>query len=191
MGFFSRAFCPRIYSVMNSDHARLYKLIGDLDGAARRHVLTDDDRARRQQEYLDRVDELEAEAIDYFVREEGLMGQYGYPLAEEHANEHSVLIQTIEILHLNLRNGDSDITPDAVVYLKNWLTHHIVYSDRHLEIFLAGRAEVPSQSFRLAFHDKVSALVKSAKILWHARMGASGASPGNAQPTHANEPIAH
>ncbi|MEI6559543.1 MAG: hemerythrin family protein [Rhodospirillaceae bacterium] len=148
MAFFNRVFgnsCPRIYSVMNEDHAELYKIVARLRDAGGWRCKTDEDRAEQHRVCLDLVDKLVADSVAHFEREEGLMRRYEYPQLRHHAMEHVVLLRTIENFQIGLRSGDTTINPETLVYLKDWLTRHIGGADKHLETFLAGCTDKRTQ----------------------------------------------
>ncbi|MBF0561291.1 MAG: hemerythrin family protein [Alphaproteobacteria bacterium] len=141
MAFFNSMFGnirPRIYSVLNEDQTELCDLITELCDMAKQRCKTDDERAERYRACLELVDRLVAETEAYFEREEGLMKNYDYPLAREHAMDHLVLLRTIENYQLTLRHDPTAVTTEAVAYFSDWLTRHIGTADKHLETFLSG-----------------------------------------------------
>ena len=140
MAFFDRFLsntCPRIYSVMNEDHAELYKIVARLRDVSGWRCKTEDDRAEQRKLCQELVDKLVADSIAHFEREEGLMHRYEYPLTRQHTKEHVLLLRTIETFQIELRTGATAITAETVAYLKDWLTRHIGNSDKHLETFLS------------------------------------------------------
>ena len=141
MAFFNRLFggstSSRIYSVMNEDHAELYKLVAQLRDVAGWRCKSDEDRAEQHASFLTLVGKLVVDVTAHFEREEGLMKRYDYPLARQHGKEHVVLLRTIETFQIGLRNESPPLTAETVDYLKEWLTRHIGSADRHLETFLA------------------------------------------------------
>ena len=145
MAFFDQIFGKRrgsrIYSVMNEDHAELYKIVGRLRSAAGQRCRTHEALAGQHEQCQALIKELVADTVKHFEREEGLMRRYDYPLTRQHAMEHRVLLRTIETFELGLRERGGTITPDDIAYIKDWLTRHIGNADRHLENFLAGCTE--------------------------------------------------
>ena len=144
MAFFERFFSntpPRIYSVRNEDHVELYKVVARLRDVAGWRCKTEDDRAEQRKLFHELVGKLVADTVAHFEREEGLMRRYEYPQTRQHANEHVILLRTIETFQIGLRTGSTAIAPEAVSYIKDWLTRHIGTSDRTLESFLAGCAD--------------------------------------------------
>ncbi|MEI7607474.1 MAG: hemerythrin family protein [Rhodospirillaceae bacterium] len=143
MAFFDRFFGggssgPRIYLVMNEDHAELYKIVAHLSDVAGWRCRTGEDRAEQQKLFRELVGKLVADSVAHFEREEGLMKRYDYPLTRQHVKEHVVLLRTIETFEIGLRDGSTTITRETAAYLKDWLTKHIGNADKHLETFLAG-----------------------------------------------------
>ena len=108
MAFFDRFLSstnPRIYSVMNEDHAELYKIVGRLRDASGWRCKTEDDRAEQRKLCQELVDKLVADSVAHFEREEGLMRRYEYPQTRQHTKEHVLLLRTIETFQIELRTG--------------------------------------------------------------------------------------
>ena len=145
MAFYSRLLFgnadSRIYSIMNDDHAALYRVVGELRDVIGRNCKTDDERAINHELCLEIVARLIAESVKHFQREEGLMKRYEYPLSRQHAMEHVVLLRTIESFQLSLRIDKNSFAADAVIYIKDWLTRHIGNADKHLQRFLMDCAD--------------------------------------------------
>ena len=142
MAFFDRIFGrhrgSQIYSVLNEDHAELYKILSRLRDAAGKRSQTHEELAQQQDECHALISELIADTAKHFEREEGLMRDYDYPLTRQHAKEHLVLLRTVETFEIGLRQRGGTVSLDDIAYLKDWLTRHITNADRHLENFLTG-----------------------------------------------------
>jgi len=72
--------------------------------------------------------------IDYtgshFEHEEQLFAQYQYPQAERHTQEHRELTQKVLEFKDKLESGQARITVELMIFLKDWLIHHILGSDK-------------------------------------------------------------
>jgi hemerythrin len=66
----------------------------------------------------------------HFTVEESLMRILGYPEYADHLEEHEKLIaQVVELQH-KLKSGKANISFELLHFLRGWLTHHIMESDK-------------------------------------------------------------
>ncbi len=66
----------------------------------------------------------------HFAREERLFAQAGYPSSAAHKAEHDLMTRRILNLQMRFENGQAlELSMEAMAFLKNWLTHHILSSD--------------------------------------------------------------
>jgi hemerythrin len=66
----------------------------------------------------------------HFAREERLLAQAGYPGSAAHKAEHDLMTRRVMNLQMRFENGQSlELSMEAMAFLKNWLTHHILGSD--------------------------------------------------------------
>ena len=84
------------------------------------------------------------ELIDYtkthFAAEEAVMRANRYPDFTNHKDEHVNL--TIEVLSYNVKfENDYKIVVPLSVFLKEWLTRHILDSDKRFGLFLEAKAK--------------------------------------------------
>ena len=140
MGFFDWMRKPAapepIYSVMNDDHVRLYKIIGELRQIS---VKRGDDHVVRDQKLkatLEIMQRLVSETKEHFLREEALMEGYAYPEIRAHKQDHLMLLRSIEVYYAKVATCSVPTSEEASQYLKSWLTNHIRHADRLLERFL-------------------------------------------------------
>ena len=113
---------------MDADHKHLLALVNQL---AKGIV---DKLAKEAYDAL--LDELIAHTRAHFAMEERLMAACSYPDAAEHCAEHARLVQDA----LGYRaKFDSDAEPSVslLYFFDQWLTRHILASDRELARFLA------------------------------------------------------
>lgn len=113
---------------IDTQHQKLVQLINGLHD----HMLAGDANDIMGK-VLDRV-------IDYtgfhFGTEERLMSEHGYPESPEHKHEHQKLVATAVDLQAKFRSGHAHITMETMHFLRDWLQHHIMQSDKAFGAFL-------------------------------------------------------
>ena len=77
-----------------------------------------------------------AELVNYtrthFAMEERLMALHHYPGASAHKAEHAKLIQEVVDFQYKFNAGTAAISVAVLHFLMDWLTHHILESDKAL-----------------------------------------------------------
>ena len=81
-------------------------------------------------------DGLSAYTVKHFAYEEGLCKKYGYSGTEAHKHEHAALIKQIKNLRQKMDEGDFMVNVEVLDFLKEWLTYHILISDKAFAPFL-------------------------------------------------------
>ena len=66
----------------------------------------------------------------HFAYEEKLFKQYHYKETEKHIQEHQELIANIRVLKRKMREGDFMVSVETMSFLKDWLSVHILQSDK-------------------------------------------------------------
>ena len=66
----------------------------------------------------------------HFWMEESLMRLSKYPNFENHRQAHIKLLLLVSDLQKKLLANNLPISPDVLLFLKGWLTHHMLESDR-------------------------------------------------------------
>lgn len=118
----------------DAQHKNLVKLVNELHDAM------------REGKSGERLGGILAGLIDYTVRhfadEERAMARHGYRDVEEHRREHELL--TAKVLEYKKRFEEKQVllSIELAGFLKDWLTNHIMETDRRYGPFLAGK-EVP------------------------------------------------
>jgi hemerythrin len=116
---------------IDAQHQRLFVLAGELHSA-----LTKGKGYTVLEKCLSNV-------VDYtkvhFATEERLMAQYGYPERPAHKAEHDRLTAQVLKLQAAFRGGDSNISLDVLMFLKDWLQHHIGVSDQGFSVYIRGK----------------------------------------------------
>ncbi|MGA3048031.1 MAG: bacteriohemerythrin [Terracidiphilus sp.] len=118
--------------VLDDDHKRLIELLNRLHEG----IVTG--QARRVLE--DVIEQMLDYTKYHFSREESLFNKAGFPGAAEHKHEHDLLIRRAMNLQARFENGQStELSLEAMDFLKRWLTGHIQGSDRDYMPFLAAK----------------------------------------------------
>lgn len=128
---------PRIdwddkYSVnikeIDQQHKGLFKILGDLyDGLGK----------KEEKEFLNAIiGKLVQYAAEHFTTEEILMQQYGFPGHEEHKKEHEDFKVKVVSFQKDLLAGKITLSGEVMVFLTDWLGHHIFETDKEFGPFL-------------------------------------------------------
>jgi hemerythrin-like metal-binding protein len=118
------------FKAIDDDHKKLIAVFNRAHGAV-------EQPAKRKL-----VEEILTELIEYtnwhFDHEESLMEEYGYDRTEMHKLEHRELADNARILYTQYLAGDDTVPEVLLPFLRNWLTDHILRSDKRLGDFLNG-----------------------------------------------------
>ena len=83
------------------------------------------------------------ELVDYtdyhFQAEQDTFAAYGYPDRVEHTRRHDELMLKARSLRDGLESGDSILTNEVLDFLQDWVTNHILKTDRQYTEFLSGK----------------------------------------------------
>nr|WP_276309516.1 hemerythrin domain-containing protein [Alteromonas alba] len=72
--------------------------------------------------------------------EENMFAEYGYADSEEHKRQHNELIaQVVELKEKFMVNPQGTISADLMLFLKRWLTNHIMRTDKEYSEFLISK----------------------------------------------------
>ncbi len=117
------------YEPIDGDHKKLFELINQLHDAIARG------------EGQTAVSRILVDLIDYtgyhFSREEEFMRVRNYPQYGAHKKRHVDLIERVTAFQTRLDQGDLDLAPALLEFLKLWLKDHIHEIDIQLGEFLA------------------------------------------------------
>jgi len=75
----------------------------------------------------------------HFALEQRLMTQYQYPKTEQHAAEHTMLIRQALEFRERFNRDFAASKAEVIQFPDVWLTFHILFSDKDLAAFLAGK----------------------------------------------------
>ncbi|MFQ3573295.1 MAG: bacteriohemerythrin [Thermodesulfovibrionales bacterium] len=78
---------------------------------------------------------------DHFATEEKYMKQYGYPEFEKHKKEHEDLAKRVAEFQQKYSKSSDDplLVQELSIFLKSWLTNHIVGTDKKYAPFLLSK----------------------------------------------------
>jgi len=107
---------------VDEQHKVLISLLNELYTAMHEHHGTAACR-----EVLDRLAEY---TRTHFLLEESLMRLTNYPDFEKHKGQHEELIAQVQALQAKLDSGTATISFELLHFLKNWLTNHILGTDK-------------------------------------------------------------
>ena len=114
-------------SELDDDHLALGHIIAELE-------LSGEDDAKAAEVGVIAKRLVDAAKL-HFEREEAMMEQAQYPLAERHREAHGELIEWIEGLTGRLASGEVTPDKDVIAALWGWETAHIDSSDRMYAVY--------------------------------------------------------
>lgn len=120
---------------MDEQHKQLIKLINVLSAAKLQS---------KDAEYIEKIlNELLNYANYHFVAEEALLTRNGCPHVNDHKREHEEFRSWMARSRLRLGDPKSkrEVSSQLLNYLKNWLTSHILTSDKKNVYYLRKKAE--------------------------------------------------
>ena len=113
---------------IDTQHKKLFDLVNDMHDAM---------RTGKGSEAIGKT--LSA-LLDYvkthFSAEERIMSTNGYPDYAKHKQEHDALTKQALDLHKQFSEGKSVLSFDVMNFLKNWLSNHILGTDKKYTPFL-------------------------------------------------------
>jgi hemerythrin len=117
---------------MDEQHHRLIDMIGRFYDA-----LTEKKPAKQA------LDELLRGLVDYtryhFSTEERLMASSQFPLSQAHHEQHDEFVRKVTDMADRLSQGGLVLSIEATFFLREWLTSHILSSDKQLGRHLTSR----------------------------------------------------
>ena len=76
-------------------------------------------------------------ATYHFISEERLMTDIGYPGLAEHREEHDRFTRRVVEIQTDFHSGNKNLSVEVLLFLKNWLTNHILKTDAQYGKFIA------------------------------------------------------
>jgi hemerythrin-like metal-binding protein len=83
-----------------------------------------------------KIDELLAYAEYHFAEEEELMKRSGYEGRENHVKMHKKFIDKMVKLQQISFESEEELTKELIVFLGNWLLHHVMEEDKKYALWM-------------------------------------------------------
>jgi len=74
--------------------------------------------------------------VTHFSYEEELFAHFGYPEEKQHQKAHNALLDQVVALKTKFDAGEDNLGPDVLKFLVEWLTKHIMGTDKRYTSFL-------------------------------------------------------
>lgn len=117
----SNAFCVGVKEI-DDQHKKLVDMANRLNDAM---------QIGQGKEALAKIlNELVDYTVYHFGTEERLMNQHQYPQQAAHKEEHKKLVHDVSTFKAKFEKGDAAITSEIMNFLRDWLTKHILQSDK-------------------------------------------------------------
>lgn len=84
-------------------------------------------------------DKLVNYTVDHFATEEKYMTEYKFPQLKAHKKEHEDLTAQVIAFKNDFSSGAETISFELLDFLRKWLTHHILITDKGYSAFLNGK----------------------------------------------------
>jgi hemerythrin len=85
------------------------------------------------------LDGLVAYTASHFANEERLMADHGFPGQSSHQAEHRQLVEQVQTLARDLKDGKPVLTIAVMSFLRDWLNNHILGTDKKYGPYLTTR----------------------------------------------------
>ncbi len=72
----------------------------------------------------------------HFAYEEMLFKRFGYEQQQEHKAVHQRMVDKVDDFKNRFAKGETDIGPELLEFLKDWLSHHILEDDMAYSKFM-------------------------------------------------------
>ncbi len=118
-------------AVLDSQHMKIAEIINQLHEAMLKES---------EKEVLGGIfSELVTYTVYHFGAEEKFFQEYYYPEAQSHILEHTQLTQKATELKAGFESDKMLISVETMYFLKDWLNHHIMETDKKYGPFLNAR----------------------------------------------------
>lgn len=116
------------FKASDDQHQELVRMIGDLSNAI---------KANQDKSMLDKLlSDLINYTANHFSMEERMMQTHAYPEKSAHTKEHEDLKSTVIDLQKKCKDGKTTVSLQTIHFLNDWLTNHILKTDKRLAVFL-------------------------------------------------------
>lgn len=117
----------------DEEHKQLVGFLNDLNQA-----LTVRSTQKTMEDILNRLVKY---TVIHFNHEEEYMKLYDYPDYATHKKEHLNLTTQVQDFSLRLSQGKSSFSLELMIFLKDWLTNHILGTDMKYRSFFAAKVK--------------------------------------------------
>jgi hemerythrin len=108
--------------VIDREHRVLFEIFNDLH----RSILRGESNSLTAEKLVRLVQYTQ----EHFVEEERLMAESGYPKLEEYCASHRILTDQVRAMMEGLSRGEAVLNLEALKFLNQWVTQHILREDR-------------------------------------------------------------
>jgi len=116
--------------VIDDHHFHLFNLLNKM--------FADSTSAASQETINTSIDQLVYHAKYHFITEEYWMFTHKYPALTEHREEHQIFANRVTEIQKKFYNGETNLYPEMLQFLQNWLSHHILKTDAEYVQFTKG-----------------------------------------------------
>ncbi len=121
-------------SAMDEQHQVLVQMVGDLNDAMR--------EGKSKRVLGDIFNRLVSYTAEHFKVEESLMGEHGYPELEAHQRKHAGMVDHVAKLQAQFAQGQLTIGLKVMNFLQDWLTKHIMQTDKDYGKYLNSKGVI-------------------------------------------------
>lgn len=122
---------------MDDHHKKLVDILNQLYEGVFECGNIDDERLLTHETLL----ELQGYAQYHFAAEETLLVKHDYPAYQQHQEEHVKFNAQVNELVKKLAAGEAALSFPTFIFLKDWLTEHILKNDKGYSLFLREQGE--------------------------------------------------
>ena len=116
---------------MDNQHRELVSIINSLQGAINEGL--------GKERLAEILEKLLSYTDFHFAAEEKLLKKHGYPGFEEHRRKHVAMRGKVLALIQDYKGGRVTMTFSVLKFLQDWLSKHIMGTDKKYSAYLAGK----------------------------------------------------
>lgn len=75
----------------------------------------------------------------HFESEENFLLLNQYPKYEVHKNEHTLLLEQLDLFEKSFKDSNQSFTVEMLLYLEDWLVRHIILHDSEFGFYFRGK----------------------------------------------------
>lgn len=121
-------------NIIDEQHKRLFTMIDNFH-----HSLRQKQTRKAMAEILQGLTEY---SVYHFDTEESLMVLHQYPAHQEHHSAHDAFIKKTRDIRTRFEDGELVIPIEVAEFLKDWLSNHILVTDKKLAPYLQRKGVV-------------------------------------------------